>query len=191
MRKLTYPAVLEPAGGGAYSVYFPDLPGCISYGKDFETALSEAQDALGLHIYGMEKDGEPVPAPSKNPEVDPDTAPGYLVSPVSVYPELVSEEIDNRRVKMNVTIPAWVKELAAEKGLNSSRLLEAAILDAAQVRRPRAGHAAGHSSVTSVYGVRVETSSVIFPNSRSNFATCIRIRRVTSALRLRSSYLAM
>ena len=141
MRKLTYPAVLEPAEGGAYSVYFPDLPGCISYGKDFETALSEAQDALGLHIYGMEKDGEPVPAPSKNPEVDPDTAPGYLVSPVSVYPELVSEEIDNRRVKMNVTIPAWVKELAAERGLNSSRLLEAAILDAAQVRRPRAGHA--------------------------------------------------
>ena len=123
----------KPAEGGAYSVYFPDLPGCISYGKDFETALSEAQDALGLHIYGMEKDGEPVPAPSKNPEVDPDTAPGYLVSPVSVYPELVSEEIDNRRVKMNVTIPAWVKELAAEKGLNSSRLLEAAILDAAQV----------------------------------------------------------
>ena len=50
-------------------------------------------------------------------------------------------EIDNRRVKMNVTIPAWVKELAAEKGLNSSRLLEAAILDAAQVRRPRTGHA--------------------------------------------------
>lgn len=141
MRKLTYPAVLEPAEDGAYSVYFPDLPGCISYGKDFETALSEAQDALGLHIYGMEKDGESVPAPSKNPEVDPDTAPGYLVSPVSVYPELVSEEIDNRRVKMNVTIPAWVKELAAEKGLNSSRLLEAAILDAAQVRRPRAGHA--------------------------------------------------
>ena len=63
MRKLTYPAVLEPAEDGAYSVYFPDLPGCISYGKDFETALSEAQDALGLHIYGMEKDGEPVPAP--------------------------------------------------------------------------------------------------------------------------------
>lgn len=58
---------------------------------------------------------------------------------MSVYPELVAEEIDNRRVKMNVTIPAWVKELAAEKGLNSSRLLEAAILDAAQVRRPRIG----------------------------------------------------
>ena len=77
--------------------------------------MTEAQDALGLHIYGMEKDGDPLPSPSKTPEIDPDTAPGYLVSPVSVYPELVADEIDNRRVKMNVTIPAWVKELAVER----------------------------------------------------------------------------
>lgn len=141
MRKLTYLAVFEPAEDGAYSVYFPDLPGCISWGADFESAISEAQDALGLHIYGMEKDGEPLPPASKIPEIDPDTQPGYLVSPVSAYPELVADEIDNRRVKMNVTIPAWVKELAAEKGLNSSRLLEAAILDAAHIRRPRTNQA--------------------------------------------------
>lgn len=140
MRKLTYLAVFDPAEDGAYSVYFPDLPGCISWGEDFESALAEAQDALGLHIYGMEKDGEPLPPASKTPEIDPDTAPGYLVSPVSVYPELVSDEIDNRRVKMNVTIPAWVKELAVEKGLNSSRLLEAAILDAVHVQRPNIKH---------------------------------------------------
>ena len=137
MRKLTYLAVFEPAGEGAYAVYFPDLPGCTSWGGSFEEAAAEAQDALGLHIYGMEKDGDPLPTPSKAPAVDPDTAPGYLVSPVSVYPELVADELDNRRVKMNVTIPAWVKELAAERGLNSSRLLEAAILDAAHVKRPR------------------------------------------------------
>ena len=140
MRKLTYLAIFEPTEDGAYSVYFPDLPGCISWGESFESALTEAQDALGLHIYGMEKDGDPLTSPSKTPEIDPDTAPGYLVSPVSVYPELVADEIDNRRVKMNVTIPAWVKELAVEKGLNSSRLLEAAILDAVHVRRPNLKH---------------------------------------------------
>ena len=43
MRKLTYLAVFEPAEDGAYSVYFPDLPGCVSWGADFETAVSEAQ----------------------------------------------------------------------------------------------------------------------------------------------------
>lgn len=128
MRKLTYLAVFEPAGDG-YSVYFPDLPGCISYGDSIEEAQKEAQDALGLHIYGMEKDHEKLPQPSKSPAVDPETAPGYLVSPVTVFPDLVRDDLDNRRVKTNVTIPVWVKEIAQERGLNCSKLLEAAILD--------------------------------------------------------------
>ena len=68
MRKLTYLAVFEPAGEG-YSVYFPDLPGCISCGDNFEDAQEQAADALGLHIYGMEMDGDTIPEPSKNPEI--------------------------------------------------------------------------------------------------------------------------
>ena len=67
MRKLTYLAILEPTKKG-YSVYFPDLPGCISCGEDFEDAQKQAADALGLHIYGMEKDGDEIPVPAKNPE---------------------------------------------------------------------------------------------------------------------------
>ena len=35
MRKLTYLAIFEPTEDGAYSVYFPDLPGCISWGREF------------------------------------------------------------------------------------------------------------------------------------------------------------
>ena len=50
MRKLTYLAVFEPTEDG-YSVYFPDLPGCISVGSDFEDARRQATDALGLHVY--------------------------------------------------------------------------------------------------------------------------------------------
>ena len=57
MRKLTYLAVLEPSDDGGFGVYFPDLPGCISYGSDLEEAIANAKEALELHIYGMEKDG--------------------------------------------------------------------------------------------------------------------------------------
>ena len=128
MRKVSYMAVFEPSGNG-YSVYFPDLPGCVSYGESFEEAQKEAEDALGLHIYGMEKDGDEIPAPSKHPQVDPETAPGYLVSIVSVYPDMVANELDNQRVKTSVTIPAWLKEAAESKGVNYSRLLEAALVD--------------------------------------------------------------
>lgn len=129
MRRATYPAIFEPSADGGYGVYFPDLPGCASYGATFAEALDEATDALGLHLYGMEKDGEAFPAPSDVPAVDPDTAPGYLIAMVSVYPDIVAGEIDNRRVKTNVTIPAWLKEAAEAQGVNYSKVMEAALLD--------------------------------------------------------------
>lgn len=128
LRKLTYLAVFEPSGEG-YSVYFPDLPGCISFGVTFEDAQREAADALGLHIYGMEKDGDIIPEASKVPVVDPDTAPGYIVTPVVIFPDMVKNELDTRRVKTNITLPAWLKEAAEKKGVNYSRVLETALLD--------------------------------------------------------------
>ncbi len=128
MRRLLYLAVFEPGKDG-YGVYFPDLPGCISFGATFEEAQRKAADALGLHIYGMEKDGDPIPKPSKAPEIAPKIAPGYLVSPVVIFPDMVKNELDNKRVKTNITLPAWLKEAAEQKGVNYSRLLETALLD--------------------------------------------------------------
>jgi predicted RNase H-like HicB family nuclease len=128
MRKITYLAVFEPIESG-YSVYFPDLPGCVSYGESFEDAQKQAAEALGLHIYGMEKDGDEVPEPSKTPLVDPDTTPGFIVSPVTVFPDLVRNELDNRAVKTNLTIPAWLKEMAEAQGVNYSKVLQTALMD--------------------------------------------------------------
>lgn len=134
LKQVTYQGVFEPTGENGFSVYFPDLPGCASYGDTLGEAQKNAQDALGLHLYGMEKDGDPIPAPSATPEIDPETAAGYLVCPVTVFPSLLRDELDNRRVKTNVTIPAWVRELAQERGLNCSKLLEEAILDTVGIR---------------------------------------------------------
>jgi predicted RNase H-like HicB family nuclease len=128
MRKLTYLAVFEPAESG-YSVYFPDLSGCVSFGEDFEEAQKQAAQALGLHIYGMEKDGDEIPAPSKSPQVDPETAAGYMVSPITVFPDIVRNELDNRAVKTNLTLPAWLKEIAEAQGVNYSKVFQAALMD--------------------------------------------------------------
>lgn len=128
MKKISYLAVFEPVEDG-YSVYFPDVLGCTSFGETFEKAQSQARVALGLHLYGLEKDGENIPAPSERPEIDPDTTSGYLVSMITVYPEMVKNELDNRRVRTNVTLPAWLKRAAEEKGVNYSQLLEAALLE--------------------------------------------------------------
>jgi len=136
MRKLTYFAVFEPTTEG-YGVYFPAFPGCVSMGEDFEQAQLNAAEALGLHIYGMEKDGEEIPAPLKEPQIDPETAAGHIVAPISVFPELVRNELDNRAVKTNLTVPAWLKELAEAQGVNFSKVLQTALMEYLDIRAPR------------------------------------------------------
>lgn len=124
MRKVTYFAVFEPAGSGGYSVYFPDLPGCVGYGEDYETAYKDAAEALGLHLYGMEKYGDPIPPASKDFKVYPETASGYFVSPIGIFPELVKDELDNKAVKTNITLPQWLKDWAVSDGINLSQALQ-------------------------------------------------------------------
>lgn len=58
-------AVLEKGQSGEYGVYFPDLPGCVSGGESLEEAMKNAKEALLLHLYGMEEDGENIPEPSE------------------------------------------------------------------------------------------------------------------------------
>lgn len=123
MRKITYLAVFETGSTPGFSVYFPDVPGCVSCGDDFDGALQAAKEALGLHLYGIEKDGESLP---QRTDKIPSTS-GGMVVPVSVYPDIVKDEINNRREKTTVTIPHWLKSAAEAEGLNYSRLLEDAI----------------------------------------------------------------
>lgn len=127
MRKITYLSVLEPASDGGYGVFFPDLPGCVSYGKTIDEAQANAAEAAGLHIYAMETDGDPLPEPSAMLSAE-DTE-GCLVSPVTVFPDLVKNEMDNKRIKTNITLPAWLKRVAEEHNVNYSRILETALLD--------------------------------------------------------------
>lgn len=126
MKKATYLAVFEPSEDGGYSIYFPDFPGCISYGNDFESATQMAQEALSLHYYEMEKDNDVIPEPSRS--LDPEDTEGNLISPITIYPEYYAEEQRNKRVKTNTTIPAWLKAKAEENGLNFSRVLENALI---------------------------------------------------------------
>ncbi len=125
MKTKTYLAVMEPCDTG-YDVFFPDMPGCVASGTTIDQAARNAKDALSMHYYAMEEDGEEIPEPSLSLSAE-DTA-GNVVSPVTIYPELLHEEYRNRRVKTNTTIPAWLKAAAEERGINFSRVLENALM---------------------------------------------------------------
>jgi len=122
MRKLTYYAVFEPSADGSYGVYWPDLPGCTSHGKDLPCAERMAVEALGLHVCEMEKDGDILPAMTFPPF---DEMPvGGIVMPVTIFPEIVKNDLDNRAVKTNITLPSWLKDWAGTEGINLSQALQ-------------------------------------------------------------------
>ena len=69
--KLIYPAVFKPFsdGSGGYVVEFPDLPGCVTEGKDLEQAIEMGIDAASGWILGELEDGEQIPRASDYSEI--------------------------------------------------------------------------------------------------------------------------
>jgi predicted RNase H-like HicB family nuclease len=53
--------VLEPVNGG-FSVYAPDVPGCVSFGESHAQALNNMREALEGHFETMREHGEVMPA---------------------------------------------------------------------------------------------------------------------------------
>ena len=134
MQNLTYLAVFEPSTNGSYSIYFPDLPGCISFGDNLEEASCMAAEAANLHVYSMECDGEEIPEPSVN--LSKEDTEGNVIMPITIHPDLFRMKKDNERVKTNITLPVWLKRMAEEQKVNYSRLLETALMDYLQIPRP-------------------------------------------------------
>lgn len=57
-----YTIILEPNyPEEGYTIRVPSLPGCITYGKYKEEALSRAKEAIEGYIQGLQKAGDPVP----------------------------------------------------------------------------------------------------------------------------------
>jgi len=65
-----FPAVLHYNPDGRIGIVFPDLPGCVGQANSHAEAVKKATEALELHLYGMEEDGEPIPQPSRLADVE-------------------------------------------------------------------------------------------------------------------------
>lgn len=111
------------------SIDFPDLPGCCPCADkdDTEMALKNAKEALGLHIWGMEQDGEEIPEPSKITDLS--LAPGQVPVLIDVFMPPVRERINSRFVKKTLSLPAWLASKADEDGVNCSRIFQNALMD--------------------------------------------------------------
>ncbi len=116
-----YPAFFYYDDDGI-SIEFPDLPGCLPCAETTEEAFRNAKEALGLHLYGMEQDGDPIPAPTPVHDLRPEE--GGIVTIVDVFMPSIRDRINNRMVKKTLTIPAWLNREAEAAHVNFSQILQ-------------------------------------------------------------------
>lgn len=128
MAKYIYPAIFDPNENNGFTITFPDLPGCITEGDDLDEALLMAAEAMALHLYGLERDGDDIPHPSAPADISlEDSDPGAFVSLVQARTEPIRNELQNRAVKKTLTVPQWLNDEAEAAGLNFSQTLQYAL----------------------------------------------------------------
>jgi len=140
-----YPAVfhfwIDENGLNQCSVIFPDLPGLISGpgpGATFEEALDIAREGLALHLEGMIDDGDEIPEPTpihklvyeKNPPEGGTVAVALVDVVMSIYRNRMNEY-----VRVNITIPKWLKEVAEVKQVNFSKVLREGLVDVLELQK--------------------------------------------------------
>lgn len=115
-----YPAVFTYEPEQEIAVTFPDLDAATS-GENEDDALISARELLGCVLYGLEEDGEEIPAPTPLSLVDTQSSERAVL--VDVYMPSIRMAQVNRSVNRTVTLPAWLNA-ALERNVNFSQILQ-------------------------------------------------------------------
>lgn len=129
----------------SYSVIFPDLNYLGTCGDTVEEAFTMAVDCLAGYLYGLQRDNENAPEPSKLSEVDINGLMDELeieseesfVNMVTVDVKEYAKVHFEKAVKKTLTIPAWLNKLALEQGVNFSQVLQEALKERLQCEKTK------------------------------------------------------
>ena len=121
-----YTAIVERAGHG-FSVYFPDVPGCVSAGRTEAEAFENAEEALSLHLGEMARAGEVIPGRSDAIAPDPE---------VEEYCRFIARvELPGKAVRLNITMDEGLVAAIDRITTNRSSFLAEAARSALTKRR--------------------------------------------------------
>lgn len=121
MAEYVYPAIFHSNEDGSFTITYPDLPGCISEGKNLANAMYMAQTALAQWIEYLTDKKQSLPSPTNLK---------CLKTTDLEFVNLIRADIKDRRaVKRTVSIPKWMDDMVSEAGLSLSRVLQEALRD--------------------------------------------------------------
>lgn len=118
-----YPAIFQVETQG-YSVFIPDIPGCMTQGDTMEEALAMAQEAIGL----MLEDVAPADYPAASLPQALALEKGQFALMVPFDKLAYDKKYNKKSVKKTLSLPKWLDTLAKERNINFSNLLQNALL---------------------------------------------------------------
>ena len=111
---------------GCYSVDFPGMDACYTFGATMEEALEMAEDVLNLRMVEAEDAGEKIPAPPSLESIK--VPPSSCLTLIQVDTLAYRKRNDTRAVKKTLSIPRWLDTLAQKKNINFSNVLQRALM---------------------------------------------------------------
>ena len=118
-----YPAIFQTEDVG-YSVFVPDIPGCMTQGDTMDEALQMAQDAIGLMLEGTHPDDYPMPSRPQDLSLEKDQCAVMIPFDKLAYDRMYNA----KAVKKTLSLPRWLDTLATEHNLNFSNILQNALM---------------------------------------------------------------
>ena len=128
-----YPVILTPVKIGiedGYSVYVPDLD-IDTQGFSLAEAIFMARDAIGLWGICEQDDGRDIPEPSV---AEPLHETDELISWVDIDFAKYRKANDMTTMRINVSVPKYLKVLGDEVGINFSQELQERLRERLHVR---------------------------------------------------------
>ncbi len=116
MKEYVYPAVFHKNEDGTFTISYPDLPGCISEGKNLGNAMYMAESALTQWIEYLSDKKKDIPQASDLKDIS---------AGENEFVNLIRANIkDGKAVRRTVSIPKWMDDLVYEDGLSLSKILQ-------------------------------------------------------------------
>jgi len=119
-----FPAIFD-YDDDVISIEFPDLPGCLPCAHSDKEALRNAKEAMALHLWGMERDGDDLPEPTPVQHIL--LYSHQTVMLIECWMPPFRDKMTNKAVNKTLTIPKWLDDLAREHNVNFSHILQDAL----------------------------------------------------------------
>ena len=127
MLKLFYPACFYPNDTG-FTVIIPDLPGCVTEGKDITEAFEMAVDCASGWVLTELEDGNPIPKASDIQTITADEYPSGFTTMIILDMDSYAEKYGEKSIRKNCTLPAWLNNRAEKMNINFSQVLQEALI---------------------------------------------------------------